>query len=120
MEFINKPLNASINSPLFSWVIENIIKNAADAMEGKGEIYLSLEKQQNNIVIKVKDNGKGVPSSIQKTIFQPGYTTKDRGWGLGLSLAKRIVEGHHNGKIYIASSKKNIETVVEIILPYSK
>ena len=119
MELNNKPLYASINAPLFSWVIENIIKNAADAMQGEGKIYLNIEKQQNNIVIKVKDNGKGIPSSIQKTIFQPGYTTKERGWGLGLSLAKRIVEGHHNGKIYIASSKKNIETVVEIILPSS-
>jgi signal transduction histidine kinase len=101
-------------------VIENVIKNAADAMEGNGNIYLNMEKQQNSIVIKVKDNGKGIPSSIQKTIFQPGYTTKDRGWGLGLSLAKRIVEGHHNGKIYISSSKKGIGTVVEITLPSSK
>ena len=120
MEFVNQPLHASINAPLFSWVIENVIKNAADAMEGNGNIYLSIEKQQNSIVIKVKDNGKGIPSSIQKTIFQPGFTTKDRGWGLGLSLAKRIVEGHHNGKIYISSSKKGVGTVVEITLPSSK
>ena len=120
MEFLNQPLHALINAPLFSWVIENVIKNAADAMEGNGNIFLNIEKQQNSIVIKVKDNGKGIPSSIQKTIFQPGYTTKDRGWGLGLSLAKRIVEGHHNGKIYISSSKKGIGTVVEITLPSSK
>ena len=120
MEFINQPLHASINASLFSWVIENIIKNAADAMEGNGKIYLNIEKQQNSIVIKVKDNGKGIPPSIQKTIFHPGYTTKDRGWGLGLSLAKRIVEGHHKGKIYISSSKKGIGTVVEITLPSSK
>ena len=71
MEFVNQPLHASINAPLFSWVIENVIKNAADAMEGNGNIYLSIEKQQNSIVIKVKDNGKGIPSSIHKTIFQP-------------------------------------------------
>ena len=93
---------------------------AYKAMEGNGNIYLNIDKQQNSIVIKVKDNGKGIPSSIQKTIFQPGFTTKDRGWGLGLSLAKRIVEGHHNGKIYISSSKKGVGTVIEITLPSSK
>ena len=102
------------------WMLGIQIKVCQDAMEGNGNIFLNIEKQQNTIVIKVKDNGKGIPSSIQKTIFQPGYNTKDRGWGLGLSLANRIVEGHHNGKIYISSSKKGIGTVVEITLPSSK
>jgi signal transduction histidine kinase len=86
-------------------------------MDGNGEIVLYSERDQNNIIIKIKDNGKGIPLSEQKTIFQPGFTTKVRGWGLGLSLSKRIVEGHHNGKIYIASSKINSGTVLEIILP---
>lgn len=116
-EFKTEKLLANINAPLFSWVIENIIKNAADAMDGNGRILLYSERDQNNIIIKIKDNGKGIPLSAQKTIFQPGFTTKERGWGLGLSLAKRIVEGHHNGKIYVASSKINSGTVLEIILP---
>ena len=116
-EFKAEKILARINAPLFSWVIENTIKNAADAMEGNGKIILTAEKYQNEILIKVKDNGKGIPLSAQKTIFQPGFTTKERGWGLGLSLAKRIVEGHHNGKIYIASSKINSGTVLEIRLP---
>ena len=116
-EFKTEKLLANINAPLFSWVIENIIKNAADAMDGNGRIVLTAEKHQNDILIKVKDYGKGIPLSAQKTIFQPGFTTKERGWGLGLSLAKRIVEGHHNGKIYVASSKINSGTVLEIILP---
>jgi signal transduction histidine kinase len=86
-------------------------------MDGNGEIVLYSERDQNNIIIKIKDNGKGIPLSEQKTIFQPGFTTKERGWGLGLSLAKRIVEGHHNGKIYVASSKINSGSVLEIRLP---
>jgi signal transduction histidine kinase len=86
-------------------------------MEGKGNIFLAVEKTSKNITIKVKDDGKGIPPSIQKTIFQPGYTTKDRGWGLGLSLAKRIVEGHHYGKISIISSKQHEGTVIGVILP---
>ena len=80
---------------------------------------MSVEKTSKNIIIKVKDDGKVIPPSIQKTIFQPGYTTKDRGWGLGLSLAKRIVEGHHRGKISIISSKQDEGTVIGVILPIS-
>ena len=116
-EFSHEKIFANINASLFSWVFENLIKNSADAMEGKGEIVLSVEKTSKNILIKVKDNGKGIHPSIQKTIFQPGYTTKERGWGLGLSLAKRIVEGHHYGKISIISSKQNVETIVGVTLP---
>ena len=116
-EFSHEQIFANINASLFSWVFENLIKNSADAMEGKGEIILSVEKTSKNIIIKVKDNGKGIHPSIQKTIFQPGYTTKERGWGLGLSLAKRIVEGHHYGKISIISSKQNIETIIGVTLP---
>ena len=107
----------NINAPLFSWVIENIMKNAADAMDGNGLLNISISKNLKDIVIQIKDNGKGIPSSFQKTIFEPGYTTKERGWGLGLSLSKRIVEGHHDGKIYVKSSKKGVGTTMELILP---
>ena len=118
-KFSHETIFANINAPLFSWVFENLIKNSADALEGKGNIFLAVEKTSKNIIIKVKDDGKGIPPSIQKTIFQPGYTTKDRGWGLGLSLAKRIVEGHHRGKISIISSKQDEGTVIGVILPIS-
>lgn len=118
-EFNEEIIYANINAPLFSWVVENLIKNAADALAGKGKILLSVEKSSTDIIIKIKDNGKGIPPAIQKTIFQPGYTTKDRGWGLGLSLAKRIVEGHHNGKIYILFSKEEEGTTIGINLPIS-
>ena len=92
-------LPAKINTPLFSWVIENIMKNAADAMEGQGELKISLTKSSTDLHVLIEDNGRGMSSSIQKTIFEPGYTTKERGWGLGLSLAKRIVEGQHGKNI---------------------
>ena len=116
-EFNDEKVYVNINAPLFSWVIENLIKNSADALGGKGKILLSLEKTSTEIILKIKDNGKGIPLAIQKTIFQPGYTTKERGWGLGLSLAKRIVEGHHKGKIYIITSKEGEGTTIGINLP---
>lgn len=116
-EFNDEKVYVNINAPLFSWVIENLIKNSADALGGKGKILLSLEKTSTEIILKIKDNGKGIPLAIQKTIFQPGYTTKERGWGLGLSLARRIVEGHHNGKIYIITSKESEGTTIGINLP---
>ena len=108
---------AKINTPLFSWVIENIMKNAADAMEGDGELKISLSKSSLELHVLIEDNGKGISSSVQKTIFEPGFTTKERGWGLGLSLAKRIVEGQHGGRIYVKYSKKDVGTGIEIILP---
>mgnify|MGYP005676779997 CR=1 FL=1 len=110
-------MKANINTPLFSWVIENVMKNAADAMEGQGKIFFSIKANSNDIIINMQDSGKGIPSAMQKTIFEPGYTTKERGWGLGLSLAKRIVEGQHNGKIYVKSSKKDVGTTIELIIP---
>ena len=116
-DYKSEKMYANINAPLFSWVIENLIKNAADALDGEGKIYLSIEKTSKSTVIKVEDNGKGIPIPIQKTIFQPGYTTKQRGWGLGLSLAKRIVEGHHHGKIEIISSKEKKGTIIGVTLP---
>lgn len=112
-----KSIFAEINTPLFSWVVENLMKNAADAMNGSGELKISLVKINSNIHVLIEDNGNGIPSAFQKTIFEPGYTTKERGWGLGLSLAKRIVEGHHKGKIQVKSSKKDEGTTMEIIIP---
>jgi two-component system, sporulation sensor kinase D len=94
----------NINLQLFSWVIENLVKNAIDSMEGKGKINLSITEDDKNVVIKITDTGKGIPKNLQNKIFSPGFTTKKRGWGLGLSLAKRIIENYHNGKISVLKS----------------
>lgn len=94
-----------LNKPLFEWVIENLIRNAIDAIEGEGQIRVSLTDYAKYVRIDVEDNGKGIPQNKQKTIFRPGYTTKSRGWGLGLSLAKRIIEDYHNGRIYVVRSE---------------
>jgi len=108
---------ALANGELFTWVIENLIKNAADAIEQKsGLIKISMQTQNNIIIIKVKDNGKGIPQKLQKRVFEPGFSTKKRGWGLGLSLCKRIIEDYHNGKIFISESKINSGTTFEIHL----
>ena len=119
-DFLDQPVYTQINTPLFSWVIENVMKNAADAMSGVGEIIIKLRIINSSVHIFIQDTGKGITNSNQKTVFEPGYTTKDRGWGLGLSLAKRIVEGHHNGKIQVSQSKMNVGTVMEIIIPIFK
>jgi hypothetical protein len=111
-DVIETPLNAA----LFSWVIENICKNAIDAMENNGTITVDLHEKGNQIQIDITDTGKGVPKSQFKTIFQPGYSTKKRGWGLGLSLAKRIIENYHNGKIFIKWSEIGKGTTFRIIL----
>ena len=94
-----------MNSSLFEWVIENLCKNAVDAMEGKGQILLTLRDDENRVVIEVADNGKGIRKKDIKNVFTPGFTTKQRGWGLGLSLARRIVEEYHHGRIYVESSE---------------
>jgi signal transduction histidine kinase len=109
-------INANINEQLYSWVIENLVKNAIDAMDGKGEIYLNITENVKHIRITIKDTGKGIPKKIQQKIFSPGFTTKKRGWGLGLSLAKRIIEDYHNGKIHVFSSEINKGTTFEILL----
>jgi signal transduction histidine kinase len=99
-------INVSVNKPLFAWVIENLCKNAVDAMNGEGEIWFEVFLDDSNyIFIDIHDTGKGIPVNKQKTIFKPGYTTKKRGWGLGLSLVKRIIENYHQGKIYVKSSE---------------
>jgi nitrogen-specific signal transduction histidine kinase len=111
-EMIVAPLNAA----LFSWVIENLCKNAIDAMDNEGKISIQLKEKESVINIDVTDTGKGVHKSQFKTIFQPGYSTKKRGWGLGLSLAKRIIENYHKGKIFIKWSEIGKGTTFRIIL----
>jgi K+-sensing histidine kinase KdpD len=106
------PLNAS----LFSWVIENLCKNAIDAMNNNGTIQISIVEKGDQILIDLADTGKGISKSYFKTVFQPGFTTKKRGWGLGLSLAKRIVENYHKGKIFLKQSEINKGTTFRIIL----
>ncbi|MDC3388193.1 HAMP domain-containing histidine kinase [Flavobacteriaceae bacterium] len=106
----------NLNSKLFSWTIENLIKNAIDAMKGRGDLLISINQLENFIYIKVKDTGKGIVKSEFKKIFEPGYTTKKRGWGLGLSLSKRIIEDYHKGQITVFSSEVDRGTVFQIKL----
>ena len=104
------------NGPLFSWVLENLFKNAMDAMEGEGTISVKMCEENDNIILDISDTGKGIPKSEQSDIFNPGYTTKKRGWGLGLSLAKRIIKDYHKGKIYVKHSSPGKGTTFRIIL----
>lgn len=113
------PLMVNINPPLFDWVVENLLRNALDAMDGKGQISAQIIKEKDFVTIDLNDTGKGIPSSKFKTVFQPGYTTKKRGWGLGLSLAKRIIESYHSGKIFVKKSVVNEGTTFTIKLPIS-
>ena len=107
----------NINQHLFDWVIENLLRNALDAMDGKGQISASIQQEENYVVIDISDTGKGIPSGKFQQVFKPGYSTKQRGWGLGLSLAKRIIENYHKGKIFVKSSKINEGTTFTIKLP---
>jgi len=100
----NAEIHAKLNPSLFSWVLENLIKNAVDAMKGEGGIDIYITDQTQFVYIDITDTGVGIPRSNQKTIFEPGYTTKQRGWGLGLSLVKRIIENYHTGKIFVKQS----------------
>ncbi len=103
-----------MNAQLFEWVIENLCKNAVDAMEGKGRIDLTLTDEGNRVIVEVSDNGKGIKKKDIKNVFTPGFTTKKRGWGLGLSLAKRIVEEYHKGKIFVKESEVGVGTTFRI------
>ena len=105
-----------MNPQLFEWVIENLCKNAVDAMEGNGKIDLTLTDDDDRVVIEVKDNGKGIRKKDIKNVFTPGFTTKKRGWGLGLSLAKRIVEEYHRGRIFVKESEVGVGTTFRIEL----
>jgi len=113
----DKDANAKLNVELFEWVIENLIKNSLDAIEHKdGKIHFKLATNRNKIEIDIVDNGKGVEHNRRKDIFRPGYSTKRRGWGLGLSLSKRIIEDYHKGKIFVKQSVVNQGTTFQIIL----
>jgi signal transduction histidine kinase len=107
---------SNINQELFGWVIENLVKNAIDAMKGKGSLTLDISSSDKWIQITVSDSGKGIPKSQFKQIFKPGFTTKKRGWGLGLSLSKRIIEEYHNGKIFVKKSEINKGTSIRVLL----
>lgn len=111
------PLNIKASEPLFAWVMENLIKNAVDAMEGSGVITVSTSTDGKRALIHVKDTGKGIARKNFKTVFNPGFTSKERGWGLGLTLAKRIIEQYHAGKIFVADSEIGVGTTFAIEIP---
>ena len=106
----------NLNEQLFSWTIENLVKNAIDAMKGKGDLKLELSQTEKQVFINISDTGKGISKQQFTKIFEPGYTTKKRGWGLGLSLAKRIVQDYHNGKIKVLTSEIGKGTTIQIML----
>lgn len=109
-------VKVSMNASLFEWVIENLCKNAVDAMEGHGRITITAREEGNSVIMDVTDTGKGIARRNLQTVFKPGYTTKKRGWGLGLSLAKRIIEEYHHGKIFVAESQVGVGTTFRIIM----
>jgi len=115
-DYADTSVFVKLNSSLFEWVIENLCKNAIDSMGGQGLITVSVKNNDNKVLIDVSDTGKGITKSRYKTVFQPGYTTKKRGWGLGLSLAKRIVEEYHHGRIFVKRSELNKGTTFRIEL----
>jgi signal transduction histidine kinase len=116
LELPPEPVQAQLCVPLFEWVIENICKNAVDAMDGKGEISVIMKDVPEGVIIDIQDTGKGISKSKFKTVFEPGYTTKQRGWGLGLSLCKRIIENYHGGKIFVLNSESGKGTTFRIEL----
>lgn len=109
-------VEANISGPLFDWVIENLIRNALDAMEGIGTIIIQLKERDADVIIDVTDNGKGIPKHQISKVFLPGFTTKKRGWGLGLSLSKRIINKYHHGSIFVKQSELNRGTTFRIVL----
>lgn len=112
----NKNVIVPHNGNLLGWVVENIIKNSIDAMKGKGQIYISIEDRPEEVYIDISDDGKGIPQSQQKAIFNPGFTSKKTGWGLGLSLSKRIIDNYHGGRLFVKHSAINQGTTFRIIL----
>ncbi len=117
---LEKEVVVPVNSALFEWVIENVSKNAIDSMEGKGEITFLITETDKNALIDISDTGKGIPKSAFNKIFNPGFTTKQRGWGLGLSLAKRIIEEYHNGRIFVRHSEVGKGSCIRIIMNKDK
>ncbi len=116
LNFPERPQHVMMNELLFSWVIENLAKNGVDAMEGRGVLTFTITSSNAHAILDISDSGRGISKSAFKTIFLPGYTTKDRGWGLGLTLVKRIVEVNHHGKIYVKKSGFNRGTTMRIVL----
>ena len=116
-DFTEEDVIVRMNSSLFEWVIENLCKNAVDAMEGKGRLVLTLREEPHRAIIEVTDNGKGIRKRDIKNVFTPGFTTKQRGWGLGLSLARRIVEDYHKGRIFVKSSEVGKGTTFRVEMP---
>lgn len=116
---IDSPIEINVSLPLFEWVIENLCRNAVDAMNGVGKLDVSIQLTQHKtaVEIDVKDTGKGIPKNKLSKVFNPGYTTKKRGWGLGLTLVKRIVEEYHGGKIFILESAPGVGTTFRIVMP---
>lgn len=107
---------AEINVPLFNWVIENLVKNAVDSLKDKGKIRVQLQQKDQKVILDISDNGPGISSQVKNLLFNPGFSTKKRGWGLGLSLAKRIIESYHKGKIFVLKSEPNKQTTFRIQL----
>jgi signal transduction histidine kinase len=107
---------AMISAPLFDWVIENLLKNALDAMEGKGSIRVDIKDDKNAVIIDVSDTGKGIAKQNLARVFKPGFTTKKRGWGLGLSLSRRIIARYHKGEIFVKQSEPGKGTTFRIVL----
>lgn len=116
LKLSNNNIIIPLNISLFEWVVENLLKNALDAMQGEGLLVISVTEQKEEVFIDITDSGKGIPKKLYKTIFKPGYTTKSRGWGLGLSLAKRIIEMYHRGKIFVLHSEIDKGTTIRIVL----
>jgi signal transduction histidine kinase len=112
----NIEINALFNPSLFSWVLENLLRNAVDAMEGRGEINININHSAKGVTIDISDTGKGISRQDIRNVFTPGFTTKKRGWGLGLSLVKRIIEEYHGGKISVLKSELGAGTTFRIIL----
>jgi len=110
-----EPVFLPLSASLVEWVLENVCKNAVDALEGKGLIQISETVNHTWVIVDITDNGKGMPRSMYKTIFKPGFTTKERGWGLGLSLSKRIIETYHRGKIFVLTSEQGKGTTIRIM-----
>lgn len=114
--FPDSPVYVNLISSLFEWVAENLCKNAVDAMGGSGQIDIYVDETDKHVYVEVSDTGKGIPRGSFQSVFKPGFTTKERGWGLGLSLAKRIIEEYHHGKIYVKDSELNVGTTFRIEL----
>ncbi len=109
-------IEAKISGPIFDWVIENLIRNSLDAMEGAGSIVLNIQNRESKVFIDISDNGKGIPKHLIKKVFNPGFTTKKRGWGLGLSLSKRIIQQYHHGNLFVKNSELHTGSTFRIVL----